>query len=47
MGIYKSQLSDFPNARSLDAIRALAMYRGATMNMKAAEAFKLIREIDK
>lgn len=45
MNIYKSQLSDFPNARSVKAIEALARYRGATVNMNAAEAFSLIREI--
>ena len=45
MRIFNSQLSDFPNARSLEAIRALALYRGATMNLGAAEAFVTIREI--
>lgn len=42
---YKSQLSDFPAARSVEAIKALAKYRGALMNLNAAEAFMLIREI--
>ncbi len=46
MKYYKSQLSEFPNARSLDAIEYLAKYRGALMNMNAAEAFMLIREIN-
>lgn len=45
MGIFKSQLGDFPNARSLEAIEALAKFRGAMVNKKAAEAFLLIREI--
>lgn len=45
MKIFKSQLSDFPNARSVDAIEALARYRGATVSTNAAEAFSLIREI--
>ena len=45
MSCYKSQLGAFPDARSLEAIEALAHYRGAVMNMKAAEAFVLIREI--
>lgn len=44
MKIYRSQLADFPAARSLGAIKALARYRGATVNMVAAEAFALIRE---
>ena len=45
MSIFKSQLSDFPAARSLGAIESLAKYRGATVNKLAAEAFSLIREI--
>ena len=44
MSIFQSQLSDFPSARSLGAIEALAKYRGATVNVTAAEAFMLIRE---
>ncbi len=45
MKLYESQLADFPNPRSLEAIEALAKYRGSTINVKAAEAFMLIREI--
>lgn len=45
MNCYASQLGAFPDLRSIDAIRALALYRGATVNVKAAEAFMLIREI--
>jgi len=45
MSTFESQLSDFPNARSLQAIKSLAEFRGATVNCKAAEAFCLIREI--
>lgn len=44
MKCYQSQLSEFPDARSIKAIESLAQYRGATMNMQAAEAFMLIRE---
>ena len=47
MDFYKSQLADFPNARSLEAIECLAKYRGAMMGMKAAEAFSIIRELHK
>ena len=47
LSYYKLQISDFPDARSLEAIEALAKYRGALMNMRAAEAFMLIREIRK
>lgn len=45
MNLFKSQLADFPAARSLEAIEALAKYRGAMVNVTAAEAFTLIREI--
>ena len=45
MSIFQSQLADFPAARSLGAIEALAKYRGATVNVMAAETFTLVREI--
>ena len=45
MHIFESQLAEFPAARSLGAIEALAKFRGATVNACAAEAFSLIREI--
>ena len=45
MACYRSQLDDFPGARSLEALRALAVFRGTTVGVAAAEAFALIREI--
>lgn len=45
MQCYSSQLGDFPDARSLQAIDSLAKYRGASMNMDAAEAFMVISDI--
>lgn len=42
---YGSQNCVFPNERSPEALRALAMLRGATVHCHAAEAFLLIREI--
>jgi LmbE family N-acetylglucosaminyl deacetylase len=45
LAFFKSQIYDFPDLRSLEAIEALAKLRGATVNVKAAEAFMLIREI--
>lgn len=45
MACYRSQLSDFPQARSLESIRVLAKYRGTLMGLEAAEAFMLIREL--
>ncbi|MBT6226184.1 MAG: PIG-L family deacetylase, partial [Candidatus Scalindua sp.] len=43
--VFKSELREFPFPRSEINIRALASYRGATANVKAAEAFVLIKEI--
>ena len=45
MEFYASQLHPFPDLRSLETVEALARFRGATVNVKAAEAFMLIREI--
>ena len=45
MGCFQSQIADFPAARSLEAVEALARFRGATVGVKAAEAFMLVREI--
>ena len=45
MEFFKSQLSVFPNPRSIGAIEALAKYRGSTVVVDAAEAFMLVREI--
>ncbi len=45
MKIYKSEMKKFPFPRSVEAIEALAKIRGAQSNLKAAEAFKIIKEI--
>ncbi len=45
MALFKSQLGDFPEARSIKALEYLARYRGSIVHCKAAEAFNLIREI--
>ena len=45
MKCYQSQLYKFPHPRSLEAIKALAQYRGSTVGVQAAEAFMLIRGI--
>ena len=42
---FKTQINEFPDLRSLESVEALAKYRGATVNVKAAEAFMLIREM--
>lgn len=45
MRVFKSQIAEYPNPRSVEGIHALAIYRGTTVNLKAAEAFSLLREI--
>lgn len=45
MQLYQTQLQPFPHERSLEAIQALARFRGATVGFAAAEAFVLIRSI--
>jgi N-acetylglucosamine malate deacetylase 1 len=42
---YASQLRDAPHERSLEAVRALATLRGATVGVSAAEAFVTIRTV--
>lgn len=44
LGIYASEFGDFPFPRSVDAVRALAMTRGASCGCRAAEAFELLRQ---
>jgi LmbE family N-acetylglucosaminyl deacetylase len=43
---FESQMKSFPDERSIDAIRALSVMRGASIYRQAAEAFMLIRQID-
>ena len=47
MAEYKSELKEFPHPRSLEAISALAKIRGAAVGVEAAEAFMLVREIER
>lgn len=45
MKMYATQLDSYPNARSIEGIRALAINRGTSMRLETAEAFEVIREI--
>lgn len=45
MNCFQSQLKKFPDPRSLEAIEALATFRGSTSGIKRAEAFILERDI--
>ena len=40
-----SQLRPFPGARSIEAVEALAKWRGSQMSLAAAEAFVAIRRL--
>lgn len=44
MGVYCSEMSEFPFPRSKEAIRALSEIRGSECGAVAAEAFMLVRE---
>ena len=43
LACYESQMRPSPDARSIDAIRALAQWRGSQQHMAAAEAFVAVR----
>lgn len=45
MKCYKTQIKQYPNPRSPEGIRALAMYRGSTVGVRFAESFMLVRNI--
>ena len=45
MQVYKSEIREFPHPRSSEAIRIRAKQLGTVVGIKAAEAFKIIREI--
>lgn len=42
---YESQVRAFPDERSIEALRALAIVRGASVFKAAAEAFMLVRQV--
>lgn len=45
LACFESQMRPFPDARSLEAVDALARWRGSQMSLCAAEAFVTIRTI--
>jgi len=47
MKVYKSELGEHPFPRSIRNIEALATFRGASAGVEYAEAFQLIKFIDK
>jgi len=47
MQIYESELGNHPFPRSIENIKALAHFRGASVGVNYAEAFQLLKYIDK
>ena len=47
MKVYESELGEHPFPRSLRNIEALATFRGASVGVEYAEAFQLVKYIDK
>ncbi|WP_346316654.1 PIG-L family deacetylase [Chitinophaga sp. YIM B06452] len=47
MKVYASEIDEHPFPRSIENIKALAHFRGASVGVKYAEAFQLIKLIDK
>jgi len=45
LACYESQIRAAPGARSIDAVRALAVWRGSQQHMAAAEAFVCVRQL--
>lgn len=45
MRCYQTQIKEFPNPRSIEAMEALARLRGSTICVPAAESFMLMRDI--
>jgi LmbE family N-acetylglucosaminyl deacetylase len=42
---YSKEMRPYPHARSIEAVEALARWRGATIGVEAAEAFMVLRTI--
>lgn len=47
MEVFESEISEHPFPRSLENIKSLAHFRGASVGVKYAEAFQLLKFIDK
>jgi LmbE family N-acetylglucosaminyl deacetylase len=45
LDVYRNEMRPFPHARSVEAVQALARWRGASVGVAAAEAFMLGRKI--
>ena len=47
MKIFESEIDEHPFPRSIENIKALAHFRGASIGAHYAEAFQLLKYIDK
>ena len=47
MKVFESEIAEHPFPRSLENIKALSHFRGASVGVKYAEAFQLLKYIDK
>ncbi len=47
MKVFESEIADHPFPRSIENIKALAHFRGASVGVQYAEAFQLLKYIDK
>ena len=45
MAMFASQVRQYPHERSIETLRALAVVRGTSMHLRAAEAFVAIRQV--
>lgn len=47
MQVYESEMGEHPFPRSIENIKALAVFRGASVGVKYAESFQIVKIIDK
>ena len=45
LNLYKTEINPFPHARSIEAVKSLALLRGSNVGLPAAEAFELVFNI--
>ena len=43
--MYKEEIKDFPNSRSIESLTALSVFRGGSMGLNFAEAFSIERSL--
>lgn len=45
LACYSAEMRPYPHPRSIEAVRALAAWRGASVGLRFAEAFQVLREV--